>query len=368
MREITIISGKGGTGKTSLTAAFASIAKNHIVCDLDVDAADLHLLLAPKQIKTERFISGNEAKIDLSICERCGKCEELCQFDAIHSSPTLKGPVVDPIRCEGCGVCVQFCPEGAIQFPSKICGEWYQSITSFSPMIHAQLFAGEENSGLLVSLLRQKAKERVQKDGLDIMLCDGSPGIGCPVIASLTGTDLAVIVTEPTPSGLHDMERVFELCKHFNVSAQVIINKYDLSSDNTYYSKNLGENNQMTQIIAIPSEGEGGLEASISGHFGHCPRYTLLTISNEKIKNIEIIPNIPHAEGSCLAPVQLLRNNNVDTLIASGMGMRPFMHFKEMQIDVYHAGEQHSVEDIIKDFLAGNLIRFDETYTCQGGQ
>ncbi|MHA1540001.1 MAG: NifB/NifX family molybdenum-iron cluster-binding protein [Alphaproteobacteria bacterium] len=123
----------------------------------------------------------------------------------------------------------------------------------------------------------------------------------------------------------------------------------------------------MTQIIAIPSDGDGGLAASISGHFGHCPLYTLVTVSNEKIKNVEILPNIPHAEGGCLAPVQLLRNNNVDTLIASGMGMRPFMHFKEMQIDVYHVEEKRSVEDLIKAFIAGSLKRFDETYTCQGG-
>ncbi|MHA1540002.1 MAG: nucleotide-binding protein [Alphaproteobacteria bacterium] len=264
MREITIISGKGGTGKTSLTAAFASIAKNHIVCDLDVDAADLHLLLAPEYEETERFISGNEAEIDLSICERCGTCKDLCKFDAIHPSPTLQGPVVDPIRCEGCGVCVQFCPEGAIAFPSKTCGEWYQSTTRFAPMIHAQLFAGEENSGLLVSLLRQKAKEHVEKDGLDIMLCDGSPGIGCPVIASLTGTDLAVIVTEPTPSGFHDMGRVYALCKHFNVAAQVIINKYDLSAENTAKIRTFCEEQNIDVIAKIPHD-KIFVEAMIAG-------------------------------------------------------------------------------------------------------
>ena len=264
MHEITVISGKGGTGKTSLTAAFASIAENHIICDLDVDAADLHLLLSPKCQQTELFISGNEAKIDLAICERCGLCGELCKFDAIHPSTPLKGLVVDPIRCEGCGVCVKFCPESAISFLPKTCGQWHQSTTRFAPMIHAQLFAGEENSGLLVSLLRKKAKECALENGYDIILCDGSPGIGCPVIASLTGTDLVIIVTEPTPSGLHDMQRVLELCEYFNVAVKVIINKYDLSLSNTTKIQEFCTKEKIDVIAQIPHD-EIFVKAMIAG-------------------------------------------------------------------------------------------------------
>lgn len=252
MREITIISGKGGTGKTSLTAAFASLASNHIVCDLDVDAADLHILLNPQYISQEEFISGNEAVINLDKCIRCGKCSTLCKFDAIHKSKELKGPVINPAKCEGCKVCVSFCPVGAIDFPERHCGEWYISNAKFSTMVHAKLFPGEENSGLLVSLLRKKAKELAEKDNKDLILCDGSPGIGCPVIASITGTDLAVIVTEPSPSGKHDMERVLKLCKHFNVPAKVIINKYDLSNEYTKIIEDFCLENNIKLIAKIP--------------------------------------------------------------------------------------------------------------------
>jgi MinD superfamily P-loop ATPase len=155
----------------------------------------------------------------------------MCRFQAVTS--TDEGPVIDPIRCEGCGVCVWFCPNQAIDFPEKHCGQWYRSRTRFGPMIHAQLFPGEENSGRLVALLRQKARDLAEARGLDLILCDGAPGIGCPVISSLAGTDLAVAVTEPTPSGLHDLERVVDLCTHFNIPVGVIINKFDINMDQT---------------------------------------------------------------------------------------------------------------------------------------
>lgn len=231
MNEILVISGKGGTGKTSLTAAFAHLANNHVICDLDVDAPDMHLILKPENTKSIEFISGHEAVINSDKCDACGKCLEMCQYGAVNENNDIFS--IDPLKCEGCKVCVEFCPKDAIDFPDRKCGHWYSSDTRFGPMIHAQLFPGEENSGLLVSLLRKKAKELAEKKGLDLILSDGTPGIGCPVIASLSGVTLAVIVTEPTPSGRHDMERVAELCGHFNVPAGIIINKYDLNAKET---------------------------------------------------------------------------------------------------------------------------------------
>lgn len=231
MREIVIISGKGGTGKTSLTGAFAHLAKDKIICDLDVDAPDLHLLLRPSNERKEEFWSGHEARIDAERCERCGICASMCRFGAV--SENADGFMVDPLRCEGCKVCVEFCPEDAIRFPEKQCGHWYISTTRFGPLVHAQLFPGEENSGRLVMVLKQQARELAKAQGADLVLCDGAPGIGCPVISSLSGTNLAVAVTEPTPSGRHDLERVAELCNHFQVGFAVIINKFDLNPDET---------------------------------------------------------------------------------------------------------------------------------------
>ena len=227
MDEILIISGKGGTGKTSLTAAFAHLAKNHVICDLDVDAPDMHLILKPENTRSHDFISGHEAMIVEEKCESCGTCLEMCRYDAIVNEGDRY--FIDPLKCEGCKVCVEFCPAKAIDFPDRHCGSWFLSDTRFGPMIHAQLFPGEENSGLLVSLLRKQAKEMAQKKGLDLILSDGTPGIGCPVIASLSGVSLAVIVTEPTPSGRHDLERVADLCAHFRIPAGIIINKCDLN-------------------------------------------------------------------------------------------------------------------------------------------
>ena len=227
MDEILIISGKGGTGKTSLTAAFAHLAKNHVICDLDVDAPDMHLILKPENTRSHDFISGHEAMIVEEKCESCGTCLEMCRYDAIVNEGDRY--FIDPLKCEGCKVCVEFCPAKAIDFPDRHCGSWFLSDTRFGPMIHAQLFPGEENSGLLVSLLRKQAKEMAGKNGLDLILSDGTPGIGCPVIASLSGVSLAVIVTEPTPSGRHDLERVADLCAHFRIPAGIIINKSDLN-------------------------------------------------------------------------------------------------------------------------------------------
>jgi len=229
MHEIVIISGKGGAGKTSITGAFAHLAEGAILCDLDVDAPDLHLLLDPKHDSEQEFWSGNEAIIDPAKCEQCGLCADMCRFDAIEE--TSDGFQVAPFRCEGCKVCVEFCPAKAISFPERHCGQWYISTTRFDTMVHAQLFPGEENSGRLVTLLKQEAQKIAEAKGLDLVLCDGAPGIGCPVISSLAGTDLALLVTEPTPSGIHDLKRVAELCDGFKIQVAVLINKWDVNPE-----------------------------------------------------------------------------------------------------------------------------------------
>jgi MinD superfamily P-loop ATPase len=247
MRELVVISGKGGTGKTSLVAAFASLARNVVLCDADVDAADLHLLMSPKRIARHDFQAGNEAVVDGSKCTGCGVCRELCRFDAI-------GPdyVVDPLACEGCGVCVHFCPEKAIDFPVKTCGEWYISETRFGPMVHARLGVAEENSGKLVTLVRQEARKLAEAQSRDLILTDGPPGIGCPVIASIGGTDAALIVTEPTVSGRHDMERVAQLAQFFRVPVMVCMNKSDLNPEFTQEIRRYAEERAFAFVGAIP--------------------------------------------------------------------------------------------------------------------
>ena len=224
MKELVVISGKGGTGKTSLVGAFAALAQNKIMCDADVDAADLHLILKPDIGQREDFQSGHEAVINLEKCVECGTCRELCQWDAISEKF-----IVDNISCEGCGVCVHFCPEGAIDFVQKTCGEWFISETRFGPLVHARLGIAEENSGKLVTLVRSEARRLAEDKGLNLILTDGPPGIGCPVIASIGGATAVLIVTEPTVSGKHDLERVAQLSKHFRVPILVTINKYDLN-------------------------------------------------------------------------------------------------------------------------------------------
>lgn len=231
MREIVVISGKGGTGKTSITAAFAHLAENKVICDLDVDAPDLHLLLDPHVLRREDFHSGHEAVIEPQRCTGCGTCQDMCRFGAVLEDDGRYR--IDPLRCEGCKVCVAFCPEGAIDFPPRHCGTRYVSDTRFGPMVHAQLFPGQENSGRLVSELKKEARKLAGEMGRDLILCDGSPGIGCPVISSLSQANLAVVVTEPTPSGLHDLERVAALCEHFRIRVAVIVNKHDLNPDHT---------------------------------------------------------------------------------------------------------------------------------------
>jgi len=248
-KEVLFISGKGGTGKTSLTAAFAHLAGRSVICDLDVDAPDLHLLLQPEVETSEPFISGHTARIT-DACDGCGFCLSLCRFDAIE--PTVPRPTVNTVKCEGCNLCVTLCPNDAIAFPDTHCGDWYVSRTRFGPMLHAQLFPGEENSGRLVALLKRQARKLAEKQGHDLIISDGPPGIGCPVISALSGTDLAVVITEPTPSGKHDLLRIIDLCDHFQLPAAVLINKADLNLEETRRIRSFCRQHPVPLVAELP--------------------------------------------------------------------------------------------------------------------
>mgnify|MGYP001821615307 FL=1 len=251
MKELVILSGKGGTGKTSLTAAFAAIAQNSVLCDADVDAADLHLLMHPDVREKTDFMGGCVAKIDAEKCTMCGQCIDLCRFDAIRDNF-----VVDEIDCEGCGVCVDLCPEQAIDFPVVKCGEWFISDTRFGAMVHARLGIAEENSGKLVTLVRQEAKKLAEARHKELILTDGPPGVGCPVIASVGGATALLVVTEPTVSGLHDMQRLLELAAHFKVPCMVCVNKFDLNMEQTAAIETLAAQKGIPLVGKIPFDPE----------------------------------------------------------------------------------------------------------------
>jgi MinD superfamily P-loop ATPase len=225
MKEVVVLSGKGGTGKTSIAGCFAALAGNKVLADCDVDAADLHLLLHPIDRQKEEFWSGQVARIDRSACTECGLCQEQCRFDAIHDFK------VNYYSCEGCGFCARICPTDAISMQDNLAGHWFISDTRYGPLVRARLGIAQENSGKLVALVRQKARKIAEEKGHTTIITDGPPGIGCPVISSLSGADLALLVTEPTVSGLHDLERVIEVCRHFKVPATVCINKYDINEE-----------------------------------------------------------------------------------------------------------------------------------------
>lgn len=231
--ELVVISGKGGTGKTSIVASFIALGTHTAMADCDVDAADLHLVLGPTVRERRPFSGGRMAVIDAALCTACGECAPRCRFDAIRalSDGTSASYEIDAISCEGCGVCVDVCPAHAATLVPTTNGEWFVSDTRHGPMVHARLGIAQENSGKLVSLVRREAKAVAEAGQRELLICDGSPGIGCPVIASISGARLVLVVTEPTLSGLHDLQRVAELCRQLNVKAAVCINKGDINPE-----------------------------------------------------------------------------------------------------------------------------------------
>jgi MinD superfamily P-loop ATPase len=253
MKQLVIISGKGGTGKTVISAALATLAQKKVLADCDVDAANLYLLLHP-EIQEEHFFSGEKkATVNLDKCTGCGNCLEVCRFSAIDEKEDGKISI-DPISCEGCGVCSHICPVEAILMESTISGKWFVSSTKYGPFVHARLGIGEENSGKLVTEVRKKAKNIAEGNALDFVIVDGPPGIGCPVIASLSGTDLALVVTEPTLSGIHDMERVIGVAAHFRTQAACCINKFDLNLRMTRQIEEWCGANSVPLVGKIPFE------------------------------------------------------------------------------------------------------------------
>jgi len=244
MKEIVVLSGKGGTGKTTIVASLAVLAKSKVMADCDVDAADLYLLLHPVTQERQEFWSGQVAFINEEKCTQCGLCSEVCRFEAINDFK------VDPISCEGCGFCYNVCPEGAITMQENLSGHWFISETRYGPLVHARLGVAQENSGKLVAVVRQQAKLLAKKAGFDYIISDGPPGIGCPVISSLSGVNLAVIVTEPTLSGMHDLDRIIGVCHHFSLPIMVCINKYNINEDITHQI----ESYSLSQGIGLASK------------------------------------------------------------------------------------------------------------------
>lgn len=225
MNQFTVISGKGGTGKTTLTASFASLAKEAVLADCDCDASDLQLILDPEVIDQEDYL-GSATAVRTTECSMCGKCQEVCRFNAVDDNYRIK-----EMKCEGCGACAFVCPDDAIKMREEKTGTVYESRTRFGPMVHAELEIGEEASGKMVTQVKRRAQNLAEDD--DLIIIDGSPGIGCPVIASIKGVDLVLVVAEPTVSGIHDLKRVLEVTEHFGIKATVCINKSDINAEKT---------------------------------------------------------------------------------------------------------------------------------------
>lgn len=257
MKELVVLSGKGGTGKTSFAAAFVSLAGGAVITDCDVDASNLHIILKPKIVETHPFFGGIKARILSDVCKGCGICMERCRFDAIErlkvaDNGRLYTFSIDPIACEGCGVCIGFCPHKAIVALDTESGKWFRSETPYGPFLHARLGVAAENSGKLVTMLRKEARNIANAEGYELIITDGSPGIGCPVIASLTTADHILFVTEPTASGLHDLDRVVTLAKGFNIPGSVIINRADINPQKTDEIRDYASNNGLKTLGTIP--------------------------------------------------------------------------------------------------------------------
>ncbi len=278
MKEIVIVSGKGGTGKTSITASFAYLGgKDVIVADCDVDAADMHLLLKPDFGNPKDFYSGLLAKIDQEKCIKCGKCAAVCRFDAI---PIINGKfIVEPLNCEGCGYCPLVCPTDAIEMNEQNVGKLFISdIKTESKMVHASLKIGADNSGKLVAEVKNKAKEIAENEEKKFILVDGSPGIGCPVVSSLSGANFVVLVTEPSVSGIHDLRRVYQVIKKFGIKAGCIINKADVNKNKSKEIHNFLEEEKIEFIAEIPYD-ENFTKAMTYGK-------TIVEYDNGEIKKI----------------------------------------------------------------------------------
>jgi len=263
LRELVVLSGKGGTGKTTITASIATLSKDLVLADCDVDAADLHLVTNPTVITETKFFSGKEAIVDASKCSGCGLCEAACRFDAFQAQ--IDGTYsISPIHCEGCGLCVRLCPENAIHFEPRDCGKWMVSNTRFGPMVHAQLHAAGENSGKLVTVVRKEAKKIAEEHGQSLILVDGPPGIGCAVISSVTGADAVLLVTEPSLSGIHDLERVTSLASSFEIPVYVCVNKSDIDPRITETIREHTIENGHTFVGTIPFD-EHMVQAQLQG-------------------------------------------------------------------------------------------------------
>ncbi len=289
MKEIVIISGKGGTGKTSITAAFAVLGgADVVVADCDVDAADMHLLMQPDFENENDFYSGEVAYIDQRNCTRCGKCQQVCRFEAIF---VKNGQfTVDPIACEGCGYCARVCPTNTIINKNLLAGKWFIStIKTGSIMVHARLGIGADNSGKLVAKVKDEAKEIALEERKDFILVDGSPGIGCPVVSSLSGAGFVVLVTEPSVSGIHDLKRVHELVKKFNIRSGCIINKADVNLEKSIEIKRFLKEEGIEHLADLPYN-ENFTKAMTQGQtiveYEQCELAALLRESWEKIKKL----------------------------------------------------------------------------------
>ena len=263
MKRVVIISGKGGTGKTTVSAALVDLAareKRLVIADADVDAANLELLLEPQRTSNTPFIAGKTAVIEPSLCVDCGRCMEVCRFDAVQANGQY---AIDPQLCEGCLACLYQCPTGAIRVETRQSGEWLRSITPYGPMYHANLWPGEENSGKLVSELIEQAQSEGERENADLLLVDGPPGIGCPVTAACRSADLAILVSEPTVSGRHDLERVLELTRYFNLPAALVLNKATLNEKARAEMLAFARSENMDVFGEIPYD-EGAIEALFS--------------------------------------------------------------------------------------------------------
>ncbi len=279
MKELVIISGKGGTGKTSVTASFAAQARNTMVADCDVDAPDLHLLLDPQVQERFPFSGGKNAEINPEQCTNCGLCQQYCRFEAIaptgpNNSQYSQTYYVDPLACEGCGVCAEFCPNQAIEMKDAVNGEWYKSQSRFGPMVHARLGVAQENSGKLVTLVRQKAKDWAGQKNADLLICDGPPGIGCPVIAAINGADFVLLVSEPSLSGVHDLQRALQLVRHFELPAMLAVNKFDLNPEVTRQMEQQAREQNVAVAGRIPYDPamvEAQMEGKCVAEYKDCP-------------------------------------------------------------------------------------------------